>query len=267
MGVNKVVFNTAEGEQTLIDLTSDNVTADAVFHGATFHGADGEVKTGTFTISEELTEQDSLIEQIKNALQGKAAGGGTADTRFKDYCEGTLTEIYDESITKLRSYAFRSATMLTAVRLPNVTMVGNSIFRECSALTTLDFPNLTGAAGTYFCYNCEKLVSVNIPKVTSLSNYTFQGCKKLEKADFQELTSIGASAFNSCAALESLIIRTTKGICKVTASSAFTNSSIANGTGYVYVPQALIEEYKTATNWSTYADQFRAIEDYPDICA
>ena len=36
--------------------------------------------------------------------------------------------------------------------------------------------------------------------------------------------------------------------------------------GYIYVPKALVEEYKTATNWSVFADKFRAIEDYPEIC-
>jgi hypothetical protein len=35
--------------------------------------------------------------------------------------------------------------------------------------------------------------------------------------------------------------------------------------GYIYVPKALIEDYKVATNWSTFADQFRAIEDYPEM--
>lgn len=38
-----------------------------------------------------------------------------------------------------------------------------------------------------------------------------------------------------------------------------------SGTGYIYVPAALVDSYKAATNWSTYADQIRAIEDYPDI--
>jgi hypothetical protein len=28
----------------------------------------------------------------------------------------------------------------------------------------------------------------------------------------------------------------------------------------------LVDSYKTATNWSKYATQIRAIEDYPDIC-
>ena len=36
-------------------------------------------------------------------------------------------------------------------------------------------------------------------------------------------------------------------------------------TGYIYVPRALVNSYKAATNWSTFASQIRAIEDYPDI--
>lgn len=76
MAVNKVTFNTANGERTLIDLTGDTATVDAVFEGAIFHGADGEVKTGSFTISQEISEQDDLISQIRTALAGKATGGG-----------------------------------------------------------------------------------------------------------------------------------------------------------------------------------------------
>ena len=52
----------------------------------------------------------------------------------------------------------------------------------------------------------------------------------------------------------------------LSASNAFGNSAIAKGTGYIYVPYALLEQYKVATNWATYANQFRAIEDYPEIC-
>ena len=47
---------------------------------------------------------------------------------------------------------------------------------------------------------------------------------------------------------------------------AFNMSPIASGTGYIYVPAALVDSYKAASNWSTYANQIRAIEDYPDIC-
>ena len=70
MAANKVVFD----GKTVIDLTNDTVSEDAVFQCATFHAANGDVKTGTFTIAKELTDQDFVIEQIKTALQGKAAG-------------------------------------------------------------------------------------------------------------------------------------------------------------------------------------------------
>jgi hypothetical protein len=48
-------------------------------------------------------------------------------------------------------------------------------------------------------------------------------------------------------------------------SNSFQSSAIASGTGYVYVPRALVDTYKAATNWSAYASQIRAIEDYPEI--
>lgn len=102
MAVNKV--DLANGE-TLIDLTGDSATEAVVFEGATFHGADGEAKAGTFTITEEITEQDSLIAQIKVALQGKAAGGGGAGNtdlpdgyRRSDFIQFTGEQIIDTGI-------------------------------------------------------------------------------------------------------------------------------------------------------------------------
>lgn len=39
----------------------------------------GAKVTGTFTLAEELAEQDALLEQISEALDGKVGGGGAAD--------------------------------------------------------------------------------------------------------------------------------------------------------------------------------------------
>ncbi len=47
MAVNKVVMNTANGEETLIDLTGDTVVASDLAEGVTAHGADGERIVGT----------------------------------------------------------------------------------------------------------------------------------------------------------------------------------------------------------------------------
>lgn len=60
------------------------------------------------------------------------------------------------------------------------------------------------------------------------------------------------------------IIRTPT-VAKLVNKNALQNTMIEDGTGYIYVPSALVETYKTASNWVTYADQIRAIEDYPEI--
>lgn len=49
MAVNKVVMNTANGEQTLIDLTGDSVTPRTLAQGYTAHDASGAIITGTAT--------------------------------------------------------------------------------------------------------------------------------------------------------------------------------------------------------------------------
>mgnify|MGYP004476956295 FL=1 len=116
------------------------------------------------------------------------------------------------------------------------------------------------------CFNgYTKLVSVEFPAVTSVGVQSFQNCTSLKKADFSVLTNISVWAFNVCKALEALIIRTNS-VCTLAGINAFANNSgIMAGTGYIYVPSTLVDSYKSATNWSTYADQIRAIEDYPSI--
>ena len=120
--------------------------------------------------------------------------------------------------------------------------------------------------GVYAFYNCTALTAADFPEATYIGVYAFRGCVALITADFPAATSIGGSAFYGCNALTALILRNTEQVCELGGTSAFTNTPIASGTGYIYVPAALVDSYKAAAMWSTYADQIRAIEDYPDIC-
>lgn len=85
MPINKIVLNTENGEQVLVDLTGDTVVKEALVEGYTAHGADGEVVAGgnpyekTATDTEVQTQTD-LIDQIGAALEGKASPGGTTET-------------------------------------------------------------------------------------------------------------------------------------------------------------------------------------------
>lgn len=172
-----------------------------------------------------------------------SSGGGGGEEEVAALLGNTMTEISNSIVTTLRTRIFQGATKLVTVNLPSVTSIG-----------------------AYGFYQCSGLVTVKLPKLTSVSTQTFYSCTKLQHADCGQLGSLPAQTFNACSALTELILRKTGSICSLSNVNAVNNSPIGKGTGYVYVPAALIDSYKTATNWSTFADQFRAIEDYPEIC-
>ena len=127
---------------------------------------------------------------------------------------------------------------------------------------------------TYFGLDCFQ--SVTFTKAISIDTNSFYECNNLKIADFHILEDIKGPAFAKTMNLYTMIIRTAT---KCNLSNSATGSlfgtkllsldfrgPIALGTGYIYVPAALVDAYKTDTEWSRFADQFRAIEDYPEIC-
>ena len=44
-------------------------------------------------------------------------------------------------------------------------------------------------------------------------------------------------------------------------SNDLKGTTIENGTGYVYVPDDMVDTYKSATNWSTYASQIKGMSE------
>ena len=119
----------------------------------------------------------------------------------------------------------------------------------------------------YMFYRCLSLTSVpqlDTSNVTSMI-YMFYGCAKLTTIDityYNISSTTNATYFvKDCTALKSLIIRSF-GANYVLNSNSFTGSGIASRTGYIYVPRNMVDTLKNATNWSTYATQIRALEDY-----
>ena len=97
-----------------------------------------------------------------------------------------------------------------------------------------------------------------------LGTAALQGCNNLTKVDFPALEEMGSGAFYGVSKLETVILRNSE-LCTLVRTGALGGTAIQGGAGYIYVPSALIDSYKSATNWSTFAAQVRAIEDYPDI--
>ena len=181
----------------------------------------------------------------------------------RELVEQTVSgEIYSE-VTSIRSSLFDYCRELTGVSFPNATSIGSYSFRGCSGLTTMNFPQVTKLGGYSF-QSCSRIKSVRMPKLAAVGTADFYGMSAVMTLDFPSVTSIGGSCFNNCRNLTALILRS-ETMVTLSSVGGFTGTPIASGTGYIYVPSALIDTYKAATNWATFADQFRAIEDYPDI--
>ena len=100
-----------------------------------------------------------------------------------------------------------------------------------------------------------------MPQLTAVPANAFQWCQAITAEDFLCLTRIAASGFANCSSLKTLVLRS-DAVVTLENTNALTSTLIANGSGYIYVPSALIDSYRTATNWATYSAQFRALEDY-----
>ena len=191
-----------------------------------------------------------------------AATGGSNDLWFP-LIERSIEYINNESIVTLGTYAFAGCEKLTEVSLPNCETIARYIFLSATSLVSVNLPKVTEATGNMFQF-CSSLKNINIPKVTELTSNSIRDCAALEKIDLPKVTKIFAQAFLNCGKLSAVILRSPSAV-SLSDINAFNGTPIASGTGYIYVPAALIDShYRTATNWTTF--QFRAIEDYPGIC-
>lgn len=222
---------------------------------------DGYIKpSGTLTVAENGTHDVTGYASVEVNVAG-SGGGGDPKALLDATLNNTLTSI-DSTVTSVVGYACRGLSKLQTVNLPNATSIGTYAFYYCTGMTGFSAPKVT-SLGTYAFYNCSKLTSVSFPKATSVPTYCFYTCGVLEIADFGAAGSIAASAFAYCDALKALILRKSSAICTLAnTTNTLKDTPIANGTGYVYVPAALKSQYEQASNWKTYAAQFRALEDY-----
>ncbi len=249
---------------------------------------EGYIKpSGTLAITENGKHNAKEYESVE--VNVPTGGGGATGL-----VDGTITE-YSGQETKVRNYAFYNCSLLTKVDLPNATSVDNYAFYGCTKLPSINLPNATNV-GIYAFVSCKELTNIDLPNATSIGNYAFQGCSALTNIylpnvtgvntqvfyqcysllsiDLPRVTAINATSFYNCYSLKAVIIRKTAEVCSLYNTNAFkgcyhilgTTNSTYNPTGakdgYIYVPRSKVDSYKSATNWSTYAEQIRALEDY-----
>lgn len=201
---------------------------------------------------------NTILETINNLPSAGSGGDTTYEDRLLD---GSFTgEYINNRVTYLKDRTFYKLTGMTSATFNSVTNLGMYIFESCTSLQSISIPNAT-YLGTALLRGCSNLTHADFSNATNCGSYVFHNCTSLTHVELPKLARMQPNFFNNCSALTTLILGKTDTICTLDNINAFSGSGVESGTGYIYVPDSLVDSYKSATNWSTYASQIKGLSE------
>lgn len=238
----KVVSNGA-----LVAQTSDTVTANDTYDTTLINSLTVNVSGGGYTVDEiaSLSEPSGAITINVSSLSQFGLRGRP------------ITRVYAPNLNSIAQYAFTgtSLTRIDPTDFPNSGLkIITGAFESITTLTYAKLTNpLTGTVAISYAFRgCTNLVECYLPYATTSIDRTCNGCTKLQIFDGGSGNITNANSFQNCSALRTLILRKTDAVQTLNAWSANCLGGIySNPTeSTVYVPQALISSYQSASNWS-----------------
>lgn len=218
------IRKTVDKENHIANFTVDDVAE-----------VDGLLKDGWAGIYALAPNNTESIDYYFNDYNNHSSSKVNTDTNIENllilgyYREDSNGNLIAKTMYNLASYYPSTKTSLKKYQNKYATEVGVDAFSNCSALTSVDIPN-----------------------ATSVDTYAFSSCSALRTIDLPNATSIGAGAFTNCYMTE--IFLRSKTMCTCTGNPNIASSAT------IYVPESLIDSYKTATYWSSYASKFKTLE-------
>lgn len=193
--------------------------------------------------------------------------------------EGEVT--VSEEQTKLEDYTFNGCKLLKINVHDKITNIGKYVFNNCESIDWTSLPPLLTYIPVYNFYKCINLKITELPVgITSISQYALaycsgietlkihDACKIIENSALRYCTGLkeleigsGITSLNysyclaNCTALEKFTIHATKP--PNLSSTAFYRDDALKE---IRVPVSALETYKSASNWSKYADIMIGIE-------
>ena len=241
----------AEHSHTYVNPGGYEVTLDTVNGVMSIIGTNNS-RTGThFAGSGGYARNLSRIEKIHFASTVSIENNAFSN------CYALQSVTIPEGVTSIGTYAFSNCYTLQSVTIPDsVTSIGSNAFTNCYALQSVTIPDGVTSIGTYAFSNCYALQSVTIPdSVTSIGNNAFSNCYALQSVTIPDgVTSIENNAFAYC---YGIIVYHIKSTTPPTLSKTNAFTGISTDTVF-YVPANSLNTYKTANNWSTYANRMVA---------
>ena len=187
---------------------------------------------------------------------------GTVDGEYKlynalnDYLAGNKTKITKEDLeglTEIRAYAFTYAP-ITEVEFPStVTILRDRAFMNTS-ITSVNLEGITTIGQYTFAYTPIKEL-VLPSSIKSYGQRCFENCSELEKVTIESQAGLPPHCFQYDYALKRVIC-----LLEKPPNIYADQFKQFKGGETIEVRADLVETYKSATNWSNYADYIIAYE-------
>lgn len=192
-------------------------------------------------------------------------------------------------VTSMWSYAFYNTQGINTLNFPILTSVKENTFsntdivnlnipnlESCytgfvsnSKVKTLSFPKLSNVhgSGNLLGENLKNLTTLELGLTNNSYFWLVSNAPNLTKVTLPQFNDVSNTMFRYCSNIKTIVFSNPSNVCTLSNASYLPTqiTNTADTTSYVYVPQTLLANYKTATNWTTFSSKIRAIEDYPDI--
>ena len=199
---------------------------------------------------------DNRNNVYRNSVQKIEIGNGVTRIENNAFagCMSLASITIPNGVTNIGLSAFHSCYTLASITIPNrARYIGDSVFTQCYTLTSITIPNGARYIGDSVFTQCYTLTSITIPNgVTNIKASAFKRCMSLASITIPNgVTNIRDSVFQRCTSLafyDFTAYTTVPTLANVNAFSGIPADC------QIRVPASLVDAWKAATNWSTYAD-------------
>lgn len=199
-----------------------------------------DIYTGDYTVT--APSDGDLVLPTKDKLMEENVTIKANHEIEDELLTGNLTSdvYYNDRVTVLKNSAFKETKGIKVIKLPYLSTLASECFRTMPDVEEIYLPRLTGRY-----YNNG---------INGNPNLRILDCGKM----------VVTNVINNNTKLEILILRSERIEWEGTSTINNMGCPLSKGGtgGYVYVPQALIEQYKANTYWQQYCNvlEFRPIE-------